>query len=163
MRWPWISREHYEAVTAAKDALIRSLEAQNAVLAERLCEPVKVNVELPKDFAVIQPALIRRPRPQKELEAAFVDYPNKIEQWAALDENDPVTLAKLAVHELGPTYTPFAQGQCVARLRRSIRDAKQKIARNRTQEGRVSTVVTKQSEKPVPVDVAADIEAAERG
>ena len=161
MRLPWISREHHEAVTAAKDALIRSLETQNAVLAERLCEPVKVSVELPKDFAVIQPALIRRPRPQKEPEQADVDFPKTIEQWAAIDENDPVALAKLAAHELGPRYTAFAQGQTVRRLRQSIRDAKKKMAHNRTERGSVSTIVTRRSE--IPADVAADIAAAERG
>lgn len=161
MRWPWISREHYEAVTAAKDALIRSLEAQNAVLAERLCEPVKVSVELPKDFAVIQPAFIRRPRPQKEPDSPSVDFPKTVEQWAAIDENDPVELAKLAAHELGPRYTAYAQGQTVKRLRQSIRDAKQKVARNRTEQGRVATIVTKTSE--VPAEIAADIAAAERG
>lgn len=158
MPWGWISREHHEEVVAGKDALIRSLEVQNVILAARLAEPIAVTVELPEDFAVIQPAFIRRKRPKPEGEIPAERAPV---DWANVDENDLVRIAELAAAELGSGATPYAKAQCVGRIRASIRRAK--LNRRTHSQASGSVGVIEHPEPTVPAHVAAMIEEAERG
>jgi hypothetical protein len=123
MAWPWISREHHREVVAAKDALITSLEAQNAVLAERLCEPVAVSVQMPDNFALLQPAIVRRkkeaatgPEPRKELPEV---------DWANVDANNPFVMAELASREFGRLLSPVELADWTRRVRHQIKAAKE--------------------------------------
>lgn len=91
-------------VIAAKDALIASLEAQNAVLAERLAEPVAVSVSLPENFAMVQPAVVRH---RKENAPSPVTRKNSPEvDWANVDPNNPFVMAELAAQEFGRMLGP---------------------------------------------------------
>ena len=157
MHWPWISREMHEQVVSAKDALIRLLEAQNAVLAVRLEEPIAVTVRLPENFAMVQPAIVRRKQPQDpESPAKRVET-----DWASVDENDPVQIAEIAAQELGPGYTPYQLSQCVARIKFHARTAKAERAMRSQERGTVGVI---QSEEPhVPERIQKIIEDAERG
>lgn len=151
-----ISREHHAEVVAAKDALIRSLEAQNAVLAERLAEPVSISVKLPEDFALLQPALVRRkrqqdpsnPNPHKEVQEV---------DWANVDENNAPLMATLAAEEFGRMVGPVELAEWRARVHRQILHAKQSGLRN-PEIPNVGTLET----KPVPEHILAQIADAER-
>jgi hypothetical protein len=97
LRFPWVSREMHQEVVAAKDQLIASLREQIAALGKRLDAPVAVTVELPKDFAVIQPAVVDAPgrrRKQPTSPVSPIDY-------AEVNENDPVQLQTLVNYHLG--------------------------------------------------------------
>ena len=156
MRLPFISREHHAEVVAAKDALIQSLEAQNAVLAERLAEPVAVTVKLPEDFALVQPAAVRRKRPQDpsqpnpRKEAAEVD-------WANVDTQNHFLMAELAAQEYGRMLSPVELADWMTRVRRQVSMATQQAGRTRE----IPTVGTLET-KPVPEHIRAKIAEAER-
>lgn len=97
--FPWVSREMHAAVVAAKDQYISSLEGQIAALEKRLDSPIAVTVELPKDFAVIQKAVVeqtscRRKKTAQPGQLAPIDY-------AAVNEKDPLQLATLVNYHLG--------------------------------------------------------------
>lgn len=158
MKLPWISREHHQEVIAAKDALIASLETQNAVLVKRLAEPVSVSVQLPENFALVQPALVRRrkeglPSPVPRKEAPEVD-------WANVDADNPFIMAELAAQEFGRMLSPIELSDWMLRVRRQINAAKEQAGRT-PQIGTVGTLETAQPTKPVPPEILAKIEAAE--
>ena len=171
MKWiPWISREHHEAVVAGKDALILSLEAQNAVLAERLAEPVKVTVEFPKRSdrpkQTDSPAKEKAPRKPKPLQE--IDY-------STLDERDPVQMARLALDEFGGKLPPpHVLGRWYAQVRMQTLYAKRKRQAQTDQMGNVGTIIVdelpKSPEAPqdpsiseVPQHILDLIAAAEGG
>lgn len=160
MKLPWISREHHQEVIAAKDALIASLEVQNAVLAERLAEPVAVSVTLPETFAMVQPALVRRrkenaPSPTAHKEPTEVD-------WANVDANNPFIMAELASQEFGRMLTPIELSMWTQRVRNQISVA-QEQSRRTPQIGSVGLLETKPpSSRPVPPEILAKIAEAER-
>ena len=154
MRFPWISREHHQEVVAAKDALIASLEVQNAILAERLAEPVAVTVQMPENFALLQPAIVKRRKdsttaPEPHKEAPEVD-------WANVDPDNPFVMAQLAAQEYGRMVSPIELAEWTARVRRQIRAAKDQGIRT-PQIPQVGTLETKQ----VPAHIAEMIERAE--
>jgi hypothetical protein len=154
MRLPWISREHHLEVVAAKDALIRSLEVQNAVLAERLAEPVAVTVQMPENFALLQPAIVKRRKespagPEPHKEAPEVD-------WANVDPENPFIMAELAAREFGRLLAPIELADWTARVRRQIKAAKEQGIRT-PQIPQVGTLETKQ----VPAHIKDMIEKAE--
>jgi len=124
MRWlPWVSREHHTDVVAAKDRLIASLEAQNAVLAERLAEPVAVTVTLPKDFAVLQPAVVQRPATRGKKRADAAEPVN----YADMDETNHAQLAATVITQLGSrakTANNWERRQILSSLIIQIRAAK---------------------------------------
>ena len=146
-----ISREHHNEVVAAKDELIRTLLAQNAVLAVRLEEPIGVTVKLPDGFALVQPAIVRtKARPTRledpdQPEQDIIDYSNA-------DENDPVVIAKIAAREMGPgPHNAYALGQVVNRIRTHIREARSKKLRDSQTAGNVGTIhTTEPPEVPQP-------------
>ena len=159
MSLPWISREHHKEVVAAKEALIASLEVQNAVLAERLAEPISVSFQLPENFAMIQPAVVRHrrentPSPVPHKEAQEVD-------WANVDSDNPFIMAELAAQEFGRMLSPIELSDWTRRVRRQIQSAKEQNIRT-PQIGTVGTLETKLPPKPVPPEILAKIEAAER-
>ena len=158
MNLPWISREHHKEVVAAKDALIASLEAQNAVLAERLAEPVAVTVKLPENFAMVQPAVVRHrkesaPSPAPRREPQEVD-------WANVDPDNPFIMAELAAQEFGRMLSPIELADWTRRVRRQITAAKEQNSRT-PQIGTVGLMETSQPAKPVPPQILAQIAAAE--
>jgi hypothetical protein len=152
---PWISREHHRDVIAAKDALIESLQAQNAVLAERLAEPIAVTVEMPENFTLLQPAIVRRkkenaPSPEPHREAPEVD-------WANVDANNPYVMAQLASQEFGRMLGPIELAEWTQRVRRQIAAAKDQNIRT----PKIPVVGILQT-KEVPAHIAELIEQAER-
>ena len=156
MKLPWISREHHLEVVAAKDALIVSLEAQNAVLAERLAEPVSVSVSLPENFAMVQPALVRRRKENAPSPAAH-KQPQEVD-WANVDANNPFVMAELASQEFGRMLSPIELSQWTMRVRSQIAAAKEQIGRT----PKIGSVGLLETSITVPPDVIAKIEAAER-
>lgn len=152
--WPWISREHHQAVIAAKDALIRSLETQNAVLAERLAEPIAVSVQMPENFALLQPAIVKR---KKEAAAGHEAPKEPLEvDWANVDANNPFVMAELAAREFGRMLSPVELADWTRRVRHQIRAAKDQSVRT-PQIPQVGTLATKQ----VPAHIAEMIDKAE--
>jgi hypothetical protein len=142
-------------VVAAKDALIASLEAQNAVLAERLAEPVAVSVSLPENFAMVQPAVVRH---RKENAPSPVTRKNAPEvDWANVDPNNPFVMAELAAQEFGRMLGPIELDQWTHRVRSQISSAQEQLGRT----PKIGTVGTLET-KPVPPEILAKIEAAER-
>jgi hypothetical protein len=155
VKLPWISREHHLEVVAAKDALILLLEAQNAVLAERLAEPISVSVNLPENFAMVQPAVVRRrkdgaPSPVTHRETPEVD-------WVNVDPDNPFIMAELAAQEFGRMLSPIELSDWTQRVRRRIIDAQEHLSRT-PKIGTVGTLETKQ----VPPEILAKIKEAER-
>ena len=123
MKLPWISREHHVDVIAAKDALIASLEAQNAVLAERLAEPVAVTVQMPENFALVQPAIVRRKKNESPSPAEHKDAPEV--DWANVDVGNPFIMAELAAREFGRLLSPIELSDWSERVRRQVKAAKE--------------------------------------
>lgn len=155
MHLPWISREHHREVIAAKDALIESLQAQNAVLAERLAEPIAVSATLPENFALLQPAIVRRkkenaPSPEPRKEVPEVD-------WANVDANNPYVMAQLASQEFSRILSPIELMEWTQRVKRQIAAAKDQNIRT----PRIPVVGTLQT-KEVPAHILEVIEQAER-
>jgi hypothetical protein len=141
VKWlPWISREHHESVVAAKNDLIRSLEAQNAVLAERLAEPVNVKVEFPKKLANSRPSESpagreKSPKEPKTKKAAEIDY-------STLNEKDAGQMAALALDEFGGKIPPpHILGRWYGQVRMQILYGKRKRQQNSDQTGSVGTIV----------------------
>ena len=158
MKLPWISREHHLEVVAAKDALIASLEVQNAILAKRIAEPLSVAVQLPENFALVQPAIVRRrkenqPSPDARKTAPEVD-------WANVDANNPFIMAELAAQEFGRMLAPIELEQWTVRVRHQIAAAKEQAGKT-PQIGTVGMLETKQPVKPVPPEILAKIAEAE--
>jgi hypothetical protein len=159
VKLPWISREHHTEVVAAKDALIASLEAQNAVLAARLAEPVSVSVQLPENFAMVQPALVRHrkegaPSPAPRKEAPEVD-------WANVNADNPFIMAELAAQEFGRMLSPIELADWTRRVRRQIQSSKEQASRT-PQIGTIGTLETSLPPRAVPPEILAKIEEAER-
>lgn len=152
--WGLISREHHEEVIAAKDALIQSLEAQNAVLAERLAEPVAVSVTMPSDFTLLQPALVKRRKPEETAPVSRKDAPEV--DWATVDPNNLGLMAQLAAQEYGRMLSPIELGDWMTRVRRQISAAKDQNLKT-PQIPSVGFLET----KPVPAHVLRAIEEAE--
>jgi hypothetical protein len=146
-------------VIAAKDALIASLEVQNAVLAKRLAEPVSVSVQLPENFAMVQPAVVRHrketassPTPRREVPEV---------DWSSVDPDNLFIMAELAAQEYGRMLSPIELAEWTRRVRRQINAAKEQAIRT-PQIPTVGTLETKLPQKPVPPEILAKIEAAER-
>ncbi len=156
-RLPWISRGHHDEVIAAKDALIRALEAQNAVLAERLAEPIKVHVEMPKDLVLLQPAVMRRRGQQDQAPKVPKGEPD----WANINENDPKQMAKLAADELGTRVSPYVLKLTVDRLKKHIRDARTQQIAEGLKTANVGTIETDR-QAYIPPAVRELIEEAEK-
>lgn len=171
MRWPWISREQYNDVLAAKNEIIAVLKEQITALDQRLSSPIAVSVNLPEGFAVQMPAVVgRRPkRPQD----SNVPSPAGVKEvdWASVDPNDNKEIARLAANELGTMVTPHVLAQTVARIKMNIRSAREDKLRRALTEGKVGTVsrplteeeAIEQGAEYVPSDIRKLVESAERG
>jgi len=169
MRFPWISREHHREVVQAKDDLIHSLEQRIAALQESIAHPAKIVVTLPDDFAVQDPAVVRRKSSKKAEPAAQEAKPQEPVDWENIDEKDLVTISRLAAQELGGPSTPYALASTVSRIQAHIRAAHVAKVRRIVQKGTVGTIVppTINPEKPeepqqVPEHIKRMIENAER-
>jgi hypothetical protein len=151
---PWISRDHHADVVRGKDEVIAVLQAQNEALCAKLAEPampVAVTVKLPEDFAVIQPAFIRKKR-----EARAGEPEKKLVDLSLIDENDERALALYAASEVGHPLDPYALTTYITRLKTQIIRAKQARRSREQQETPVGT-------PPAPQVVIDRINAAARG
>ena len=157
MKLPWISRDHHSEVIAAKDALILSLETQNAVLAERLCEPISVKVEMPENLALLQPAVFRRKKGENQTGPAASGKQSPEVDWANVDESNNVLMAQLAAEEFGRMATPVELADWRRRVHRQIAEAKSQV--NRTPV--VPAVGMLETRQP-PAHILKAIEEAER-
>jgi hypothetical protein len=156
MQLPWISREHHKEVIAAKDALIQSLEAQNAVLAERLAEPVAVSVTLPENFAVLQPAIVRHKKHQDPKSPADHKDAKEVD-WANVDPSNNYLMAQLCAQEYGRMVSPIELAEWTQRVRRQIWEAKQQGIRT----PEIPVVGTLETKQP-PAHIVAMIDQAEK-
>lgn len=160
MRLPWISREHYEAVLSAKDALIRTLEVQNAALLNRMSQDIHIDLKMPET-----------PRGAREEVPESSRVPRrrtlKID-WTQINEDDPEELAKIAAAEIGTHVSPYALSRYVSSLRANIKRAKLARQLEGQKMGSVTTLITAIEAGPVdedviPQDIKDRISDAERG
>jgi hypothetical protein len=169
VRWPWISREHHDDVIRAKDAQIRWQQETIFALEARISAPVAVTVKLPEDFAVLAPAAVelRRRRP------VDTSTPGKEQSaepdWANLDINDNVALAKAAAYELGGPASPYVLAQTIRQIKAQATRAKAEKLRRTLEEANVGTIATAEAgtanAQPdyVPENIRKRIEQASEG
>ena len=162
MLWPWISREHHIAIVAAMNRTIALLEAQNAILAVRLEQPTPVTVKV--EFPPAGHAPPRRRIP----ESADMTIPKGPVDWAAVDENNPLVMAKLAMEEFGGPVAPHILASWKDRVTRNIRDARNEKKRAGRREAVSSSTIPPNFLRPeaaphVPQHILDTIEAAEKG
>jgi hypothetical protein len=174
MKWPWISREQYDAVLSAKEEIVQSLKDQNAILSARLSAPIAVSVSLPEGFAIQQAAIVgRRPRRQDEDSVHPVPILKEID-WANVDENDNESVARIAAQELGAPVPPHVLARTVAQIKFNIRSARADKIRNALKEGKVGTMsrhvearteeeAIAQGSNYIPKEIIQLVENAERG
>jgi hypothetical protein len=178
MSFPWVSREMHDAVLAERERVIVALRAQIAMLEKRLLDPIPVTVTLPKDFAVIQPAVVQSPTRKKKKKdrgedsltaaASHVDL-------ASLDENDTHTLMVIAVGKNGRrAANEFEMRQWVRTLKVEIQAAKaakrrrESLEQDEPAEKQIELQAGDDLDAPVddahiPAHIREQIEAAERG
>jgi hypothetical protein len=170
MRLPWVSREQYDAVLAAKDEIIANLKAQSAAYEQRLSLPLSVTVKLPEDFAVQMPAVLARKMKTKDHTAAA---PVQETDWASIGENDNEALAREAAKELGTVVPPAVLARTISSMKMTIRAAKRKKFEASLREGKVGTQSSpqpiteadaiEQGFKYIPKEIRDLVEQAERG
>ncbi len=170
MRWPWVSREQYDLVLAAKNEIIQLLKEQNIALRERMDTPIAVSVSLPEGFAVQMPAVVGR-RGKNQDKTIQRPVTQEID-WSSVNENDNEAIARIAAKELGAPVPPYVLAGTVSRIKSQIRSAKQEKLRKTLQEGRVGTqsspALTEedaiaQGSSYIPSSILKEIENAERG
>jgi len=171
MRWPWISREHHRDVVDAYRLLVQALHEQIDELEKRLAAPIAVSVTLPKDFAVIQPAIVQKPaRKKKQQDGEVLPAAPNID-LADVDENDPKTLASLAFAKYNrkPTNT-WELNQWIRGIKVEVQAAKAAKRRRMLDEAhepaiKMEELQTGDEDDAVrpSAETIARIEAAERG
>jgi hypothetical protein len=170
MKWPWVSREQYDAVLAAKDEIILNLKAQSAAYERRLSLPIAVTVALPENFAVQTAAVLARKTKPKDY---IVPAKTGETDWASIDENDNAALAREAAKELGTMVPPHVLARTVAQMKMTIRAAKREKKEAALREGKVGTQSSpsdlteadaiEQGSKYIPKEIRDLVEKAERG
>lgn len=161
MRLPWISREHHREVVDAYKLLVDSLRNEIDSLEKRMETPVAVTVELPKDFAVIQPAVVSSPARRKKKDNPAVP---KLD-YAEVDERDVNQLRTLVDFHLGPraeTANRWERRQVLQSVIVQIRAAKDAKLRNGLKASEDPLPETQETTN-VPQHVKDMIEKAERG
>jgi hypothetical protein len=162
MRLPFISREHHEAVLAAKDALIRTLEVQNAALLNRLAQDIHIDMKMPEGErpadASPEAANVQRGPRRKALQI----------DWSRVNEDDPEELARIAAAEIGTQVPPYALSRYISSLKTNIKRAKLHKQLEAAKTGSVATLVTVVDPEPIdeesiPQDIKDRIAEAERG
>lgn len=163
--WPWVSRRVFLAVLEAKNEVIASQREHIKELREILARPVAVTVTLPKDFAVVQPALVsdRSKRAKKKQQDAI----GKID-LAEIDLNDPVQLATLVNYELGEraqSANRWERRQVLRGLLVRIRAAKDEKLRQRSiaADSKLPASLPDDQAASVPQHIREMVESAERG
>lgn len=155
MRLPFVSREMHVAVCSEKDRLIAALRDRIDSLERRIDKPIAVTVALPKDFAVLQPALVSRPGKRKK---ALDDTGDPLPaapniDLADLDENDERTLATVAVAKLGRrAHNAYELKQIIRGIQVEIRAAKASRRRNRQKEEQEPEIQTVELQKGIDLD-----------
>jgi hypothetical protein len=171
----FVSREMYETVLAERERLIVALRAQIAGLEKRMAEPISVTVALPKDFAIIQPALVSKPKRKKDLDPNDLLPAAPNIDLADLDERDDATLATVAFAKYGrrPANT-WELKQWIRGIQVEVRAAKAARRRKREQERQDPPLEETQlqtgleldepiDESKIPAHIRESIAAAERG
>lgn len=170
MRLPWVSREMHEAVSHEKDRLIVALQNQINALEKRLMQPVPVTVQLPEDFAVLQPAVVLN-RKKSAPVAASPEQPAPVAiDWANVDPDDNLAIAQIVAQETGGAQiNAYGLARIVRQIKSQIRTARiQKAIRQHTP-AEIPAPASVEVEKPevatseVPAHIKRIIEAAERG
>src|ERR1019366_9247164 len=129
------------AVCSEKDWHIAALRDRIDSLEERLKAPIAVTVTLPKDFAVLQPAVVSNKRKAKPQDP---DQPAPLTvNYADCDEKDNVQIAALAVAKYGRgPHNTYELNLWVSGIKTEIRAAKSALRRERL----------KDQEKPAETD-----------
>jgi hypothetical protein len=113
------------AVCSEKDRLIAALRDRIDALEKRLSEPIAVTVTLPKDFAVLQPALVSKTGKRKKGPDGEVLPPTTHVDLSEVDENNADTLSKLAIAKYGRRASSlFELNQWVRGIQIEVRAAK---------------------------------------
>jgi hypothetical protein len=170
MRFPWVSREQYDAVLAAKEQVIAELKVQITALEQRLSAPISVSVNLPEGFAVQMPAVVARRKQRQDQDIPSPAAPKPID-WANVNENDKEAIARIAAQELGGPVPPHVLSRTVSQIKMNIRSAKAEKLRKSLTEGRVGTQSRPLTEEEaieqgpayVPAEIRKLVESAERG
>lgn len=168
MRLPWVSREMHDAVLAERERVIVALRVQIAMLEKRFERPTAVTVTLPKDFAVLQPALIHKPSRKKRLDGEVLPAAPNID-LADLDENDEKTLATVAVSKFGRRASnTWELAQWIRGIKIEISAAKAAKRRRKQQEAshpaeEMAELQTGTEKSVVPAHILEQIADAERG
>lgn len=158
---PWVSRREYLAVVAAKSELIAYQRELIAELRNMLTRPVEVSVQLPTDFAVIQPAVVRAPaRASKERspELKNIDY-------AEIDESNLAQMKSVVDMHLGPrakTANRWERRQVLNGVLAQIQAAREKKLHDRAQAAD-AVAPAQEPEQQVPMHIRKMIEDAEKG
>lgn len=122
----------HDAVLAERERVIVALRAQIHSLEMRLDKPIAVNVSLPKDFAVLQPAVVSKPRKRKQQDP---DIPAAPFDLSVVDESDDRTIAGLVLAKYGRRASnSYELRQWVNGIKTEIRAAKAQKIRNRLTE-----------------------------
>jgi hypothetical protein len=163
----FVSREHHSDVCAGYERVIVALRAQIAMLEKRLEQPIPVTVVLPKDFAVIAPAVVQNQRRKKKQQDADVLPAAPTYNLADLDENDNLTLTTVALAKYGRRHhNAYELSQWVRGIKTEILAAKAAKRRREQQEANepAPKMEELQADSTVaPAHIVALVEEAERG
>lgn len=172
--FPFVSREHHSAVLLERDRVIVALKETISILERRLLQPVPVTVQLPKDFAVIQPAVVQQPRVKKKRGEVIAPSGERID-LADVDENNLQLLGVLAIQKYGRrAHNSYEGSQWIRGMQTEIRAAKSAKRRREAKEKTAPPPEVAQlqegieldedvDESKVPCEVLERIHQAERG
>ncbi|MDE2104953.1 MAG: hypothetical protein KGL39_47385 [Patescibacteria group bacterium] len=151
-----------------RERILVELRARIVSLEKRLAEPIQVKVELPENFAVQMPAVVRK-RTKGDVKPEISTPREEETKWADADENNLEQLAQFAVRELGTARVPPALlAQTVARIKRRIVMAKTNRTIRALELGILDSrlpptaKVEESVTEPVPQEVLDRIKEAER-
>lgn len=124
MRFPWVSRSTFRAVLEAKNEVIAYQREHIRELREALARPVAVTVTLPKDFAILTPAVVSKPSRKKKRDD--VDAPAAMNlDLSEVDENNLEVLGTIAVAKYGrKAHNKWELKQWIRGIQIEIRAAK---------------------------------------
>lgn len=146
-----------------RERLVVELRAEVARLDKRLSDPLEVTVQLPENFAVEMPAVVRK-RTKSDVKQEILRPSQDETKWADADENDLPQLAKFAVEELGRSNVPpILLNQTVERIKKRIIMAKTNRTIRSLELGVIDSRIPPTAKvESIPQDILERIEAAER-
>ena len=163
-RWPWVSRGMHLEVLAAKNEVIHQLQRHVASLEELIKNPAPVEVKV--DFVQnVPPPFVRRIREKKPDDS--LETPVAPVDWATVNDNDPVQMARLAAEEFGRRLSPHELSEWLRRTKshiKQVRLEKLKVAAEKSTETAIPPNLRASEPVPsyIPTHIRAAIEDAER-